>query len=263
MRRSTLKYLATACAAFGLAACKDSTSPLTLATDAAVQADVAASAGDAASSEASWMIANETAAALPSSQPSSFSVLGSPPISETFTFTRTKVCLDANNVEVLLCSPLSSVRKVATHLTLDGSRQGTYFTGAVHRVADDTTTRVLNMAASADSLRIHSGVAISHDTTTFADATASGSHAENATDSVNAVTWRIPRSSNPFPISGSFVRNVAVHATYTKNNVMETRDLTKRVEIDFPADAQGNVVLKIDAKTCNLNLVTHVVSGCH
>ena len=28
-------------------------------------------------------------------------------------------------------------------------------------------------------------------------------------------------------------------------------------------DPQGNVVLKIDAKTCNLNLVTHAVSGCN
>jgi hypothetical protein len=42
-----------------------------------------------------------------------------------------------------------------------------------------------------------------------------------------------------------------------------TRDYTKRVEVDFPTDAQGNVVLKIDSQTCNLNLVTHTVTGCH
>jgi len=41
-----------------------------------------------------------------------------------------------------------------------------------------------------------------------------------------------------------------------------TRDFTKRIEVDFPADAQGNVVLKIDAKVCNLNLVTHAVTNC-
>jgi hypothetical protein len=32
--------------------------------------------------------------------------------------------------------------------------------------------------------------------------------------------------------------------------------------VDFPADAQGNVVLHVNDKTCNLNLVTHTVTGC-
>ena len=37
--------------------------------------------------------------------------------------------------------------------------------------------------------------------------------------------------------------------------------MTKRVEVNFPPDGQGNVVLKIDTKTCNLNLVTTTVSA--
>ena len=259
MRRNAATSMLLASLALGLAACKDSTAPLTLATDAAIQSNVAASAGDAAASQIAWMIANEAAAALPSSQPS-FNILGSPPVTETFNFTRTRVCLDASNVVVTNCTPLSSVRKVATHLQLDGSRVGPNFVGAVHRVHDDTTTRVLNVAGTADSLRVHNGVTASHDTTTFTDSTRSALHIENATDSVRAITWRLPRSTNPWPISGSYVRNVAVHASFTHNSVTETRDVVKRVEVDFPADAQGNVVLKIDAKTCNLNLVTHAVT---
>jgi hypothetical protein len=48
----------------------------------------------------------------------------------------------------------------------------------------------------------------------------------------------------------------------TKDSKTETRDFVRTVEVDFPADSQGNVVLKIDGKTCNLNLVSHVVSDC-
>jgi hypothetical protein len=32
--------------------------------------------------------------------------------------------------------------------------------------------------------------------------------------------------------------------------------------VDYPADAQGNVVLHINDKTCNLNLTTHAVTNC-
>jgi hypothetical protein len=63
-------------------------------------------------------------------------------------------------------------------------------------------------------------------------------------------------------VSGSIVRNVQIHIVATKLDVTQTRDVTRRVELDFPADAEGNVVLKINDKTCSLNLVTRVVSGC-
>ncbi len=42
-----------------------------------------------------------------------------------------------------------------------------------------------------------------------------------------------------------------------------TRDVQRRAEVTFPADAQGNVVLTVNDLACNLNLVTHAVTGCH
>ena len=81
-------------------------------------------------------------------------------------------------------------------------------------------------------------------------------------DSVKAVTWNMPRSSNPWPVSGSIVRVDTVHVTVTKGSQLQSRDVVRNVSVTFPADAQGNVVLTINGKTCNLNLVTHVVSGC-
>ncbi len=49
MRHSTLKVLVMAGAAISLAACKDNVAPLI--SDAAMQSDVAASAGDAAANQ--------------------------------------------------------------------------------------------------------------------------------------------------------------------------------------------------------------------
>ena len=54
----------------------------------------------------------------------------------------------------------------------------------------------------------------------------------------------------------------SIHATFTKGSLSESRDVVRTVEVDFPADAQGNVVLKVNGKTCNLNLVHHKVTAC-
>lgn len=258
MKRHSWKYLAMAGAAVAFVACKDTLTP-SIVSDAQIQSDVTASAGDALSNEVSNLIGNETTAALPSSQPS-FNVFATPMASETLAVVRSRTCLDGTGV-VIACANVANVRKVITHFSVDGTRVGIYFIGFVHRVADDTTTR--NFVSTTEVSRTHTAIVTSHDTTTFQDAVASGTHDENASDSINAVTWNIPRATNPFPVSGSIVRNVVVHAEYTKNGTKMTRDFTKRVEVDFPADAQGNVVLKIDAKVCNLNLVTRAVTNCH
>ena len=256
-------YLAMA-AALGVAACsKDSTAPApaALVSDAQVQTDVAQSSGDAMASTVGDMLAGEGAAALPSP---GFNLFGSPPAGDSVTSTRTRACFDANGAVVTNCSPTTSVRKIVQHVQIDGTRTGPNYFGAVHRVRDDTTTRNFNTAQPpVEVSRTHSSVGTSKDTVNFTDGTVTRIHAESAIDSVRGVTWNLPRANNPFPVAGTIVRNVTVHASYHSATRTETKDVTKRVEVDFPADAQGNVVLKIDNKTCNLNLVTRAVSNCH
>jgi hypothetical protein len=258
-----------ATAVLGLAACSTSTAPTaSLYNDSTVTADVANTAGDAIATSVETMVADEAAAALPTA-----GVALASAIANTLTYNRTRTCYDGNGAVVAGCSPLSSVRKIVTHLSLDGSRSGTSSTtgggstawsGAVHGVADDTLTRTFNTAAPpVEVSRTHSGVAVGHDSTSFTGAGVSRAVAEAAHDSAKAVTWNLPKSSNPFPVSGSIVRVDSVHATFTKGTVTESRDVVRTVEVDFPPDAQGNVVLKINGKTCNLNLVTHIVSNCH
>jgi len=264
-----------AVAVIGLAACGDTTvATPTLFNDSTTTLDVAASSGDAAAQTVATMAGSDSAAGFSanyvgSTAPSAF--FEAAPINNLNTV-RTRTCLDANGAVVAGCSPLSSVRKIATHVTADGSRGQTTtttggtsatWTGAVHRVADDTTTRVFNTASPAvETSRIHSAVGTAHDTTSFTEATLTRKTSEVAHDSVKAVTFNLPRSSNPYPVSGSIVRVDSVHVALTKGTLSETKDVVRVVTITFPADAQGNVVLKVNAKTCNLNLVTHAVTGC-
>jgi hypothetical protein len=275
--RKTMKRIPTvpvlmAAGLVSLTACeKSSTSPSAIDT-AQVTADVAASSGDAIAVMVSTMSGNEVAAALPAAGVG-FDVLGTR--DNNLTFNRVRTCLDANKVVVAGCTPMSSVREIDTHVSFDGSRTFTStvtggssvsFTGAVHRVLDDTLKRNFDTSQPpVETSRTHIGRASAHDTSSYAGPNVSRFHAEAAHDSVNAVTWNLPRSTNPWPVSGSIVRSDSVHSTFTDNTDATKnfdRKLQIRIEVDFPADAQGNVVLKINDKTCNLNLVTHRVTGC-
>lgn len=237
----------------------------TILSDSMATQDVATTSGDAIATSVETMAANEVATL-------SFDVLRSVSASNTFTLNRTKTCYDGSGVVVAACSPLSSVRKIVSLVTMDGSRgsgsavtggSATTWSGAIHRVSNDTTVRNFSTAATpAEISRTHSDVIVGHDTTMFSDATTTRKHVETYHDTVKGVTWNVPRSSNPFPVSGSIVRVDSVHVTVSKANQTETKDRVHTVEVDFPADAQGNVVLKVDAKTCSLNLVTHAISGC-
>ena len=262
MRRLGATHFIVAAAVLGLAACgKDSSSPASLIDDAQVTADVASAAGDAIATDLETLVGNETYALLPTAG-ISFDLFGVS--GNNFTVNRTRTCYDAANAVVANCSP-ATTRKVVTHVAVDGARTGTNLTGVVHRVRDLTVTRNFNTATPAVEVsRTHDGVGASHDTLTYANATTNVTrvHDEASVDSVVGVTWTLPRATNPWPVSGKMIRNVSLHVVVDTPTKHETRDVTKRVEVDYPADAQGNVVLHVNDKTCNLNLVTHAVTGC-
>ncbi len=232
--------------------------------DAAVTADVAASAGDAAADMVAILVGNETNAGggpeFVAGGPSTGPTVARP----------SRICLDANGAVVTNCLPFSSVRKIITSVTISGTRSSTRtnaqgqtvtFTGTVNRSSNDTTTRVFN-ASNVETSRVHSGNSVVHDQTTFTDGAFTRSVNEAARDSVKSITFNLPRSSNPYPVSGSIVRTDTVHVEVSKDGKSVSRDAVHRVEVVFPADAQGNVALHIDAKTCQLNLVTHAVTNC-
>jgi len=269
--KRTAACFATAVAAvatLSLAACGDTTEPtVNLFNDSTTTVDIAASSGDAMATSVSAMIDNEAFAGGSADYAGS---AASFEVTRTGDWTRNKTCLDANGAVVANCLPFSSVRKIIIQGTLNATRSGTSqnnggaaatWTGAVHRSANDTTTR--NFSGSTEASRTHSGNSTAHDTTTFTDAKMSRLMAEAAHDSVKGITFALPHSQNPWPTSGSIVRVDSVHVAITAADKSVSKDLVRNVSVTFPADAQGNVVLTVNAKTCNLNLVTHVVSACH
>jgi len=272
MRKSNyLIPFVAAVAAGSLIGCGDTTGVLpSLYNDSTVTLDIAASSGDAAATAIQTMSDNEGAAALQTNSMAGGASLATTPSTSV---SRTRTCYDASNAVVANCTPLSSVRKIVSQVTIDGSRSrsntttgGTSatWTGAVHRVSNDTLLRVFNSATPpVETARTHNDLAVGHDTTTFTDATTTRLVAETTRDSVKGVTWNMPRSTNPFPVSGSIVRVDSVHVSVTKASQTTTRDVVRTVTVTFPADAQGNVVLTVNGKTCNLNLVSHDVSACH
>lgn len=244
----------------------DSTDPSVF-EDATVTADLAASAGEAMAASIAEMTANEVAAAMPMVMSAD-----GPPANAT-TVNRTRTCYDANDVVVANCSPTSSVRRIVTNVTIDGTREGTRmaanggesnWTGAVHRAMSDTIRRAFNTAASpAEVSRTHSGITTGNDTTTFTEGDFTRRASESLRDTIKALKFDLPRSSNPWPSQGSIVRVTTVKVTVSKGSLSETRDMTRTVTVTFPADAQGNVTLLINDTQCNLNLVTRRVTNCH
>lgn len=259
MTRTRAIHLLAAAALSGFAACsKDSTAPSPLINDAQVTADVANTAGDAIATDVVTMIGNETATALPA-PPLAFDLFGA--ANDTLVVVRSRTCYEASDAVVTNCLPLSSVRRIVFHLTLDGSRTGATFTAVVHRTRDWTLTRLFT--SGTETARQHDGVGTGNDTAVVTTATMTRTHATSALDSVVAVVFDLPRASNPWPASGMMVRRATIHVTFQNATTQVTKDYSKRVEVDFPADAQGNVALTIDAQTCNLNLVTRAVTNCH
>jgi hypothetical protein len=251
-----------ALALLALAACNDATSTDSLFDDDAVTLDVAASAGDDFAVMLGTMTDNEAFAAGGADAAGGAAT-------RSLDVSRTRNCYDATGAEVAGCKPFSSVRMIVVDASVNGSRSSTHvnragntvtWTGAVHREADDTTRRVFTDAT--ETSRVHTNIASGHDTTTFTDGLVTRNVAEAVLDSVNALTFDLPRSSNPYPVSGSIVRHSAANVEISKDTKSVSKAVSHRIEVVFPADAQGNVTLNIDAKSCQLNLVTRAVTGC-
>lgn len=262
-------FSAFAAAAIGLASCSDALQLPAFLNDSIIEADMAASAGDAIAAAIADMATNEAQAGLQSeSDIVSFQSMSA--IDPTYT--RVRTCHDANDAVVANCTPLNSVRRIVTHVTFDGTRTGsstgsggvtTTWTSNVHFVADDTLQRIFNTAQPpVETSRRHSGIFTGNDTVAFTQGEFSRNVTANSSDSVQAVTWNMPRTQNPFPVSGRIVRMANWRIEAAGESRSYTREVSRRIVVEFPADAQGNVVLRINNLTCSLNLVTRVVSNC-
>jgi hypothetical protein len=260
------RFTLPAIALVAFTACGDPTGTDGLYDDAAVTADVAASAGDAIATMLVTLADNE---AFGQTGAGAEYAGGAAAGTTDLSVQRTRACYNDVGDAVPACVPFSSVRMITIAATINGTRTSTRtnaqgatvtWTGAVHRTANDTTIRAFN--ATTEVSRTHTAIGVGNDTTTFTDGAFTRKLSEAVRDSVKALKFNLPRSSSPYPVSGSIVRRATVKVEITKDGQSVSRDGTHRVEVIFPADAQGNVTLNIDAKTCQLNLVTKAVTNC-
>jgi len=102
-----------------------------------------------------------------------------------------------------------------------------------------------------------SGAGIAHDSSTYALNGVTRIFAYTAADTAAALTFTMPRTANPYPTSGSISRNLLLHITAGSFD----KTVTRSARATF--DGSSTAALQVGALTCNLDLVTGVVSGCH
>jgi hypothetical protein len=257
-------------AVLALASCESLTPESLLVSDAVVDADMAASAGDAIAQAVADMAVNEGLAGL--SLTSDAAASPDAQAAADVVYNRARTCYDASDAVVANCTPLSQVRKVVTHATLTGSRSASSsieggpmrsWTVTVDVVADDTLQRLFSTASPTQEVaRTHSALFSGDNSVEFVQGSITRTVDEIVKDTVKALRWNLPRTQNPWPVSGQIVRAANWHVVASSENRSVERDVSRLVRVLFPADAQGNVTLEINDRSCTLNLVTRFVSGC-
>lgn len=248
MKRIKLTHaLAVAIGLAGVAGCENTFAPI---LDQDLAADIAASAGDAIASDVAEAIANEIFGGF--APPSEAASPADDSVRNTFSASRTRTCYDASGA-VVTCGAGTTSMKIT--LTIDGSRTGPLWSGAVHRARTDSITGL------GTNTRVHNARGTSNDTTSFTRDSTVRRFAESSIDSIVGLTFQLPRASNPWPTAGQIIRNVSASVTLT-GKLNQNRSIARRVVVTFPADAQGNISIQVGTLTCSLNLVTHRVTSC-
>ncbi len=239
-----------AAAMLGVAACIDFNGPPEGLTDVEVAQDLALSSGDAIAGDVADLIANELFVGL-GAPPA-----GAPEAPSDLVVSRTRTCYDQNGNAQTECNRLTTA-SIRVQWTADGTRETENLSAHIHHTRDVTISGLLGEETS----RTHNGVGTSNDTVTITREAMTKTVAESSVDSVRNVVFNLPRATNPWPVSGSIVRRVEATITITGPRE-ETRTVSRRVEVTFPADAQGNVTIMVGDATCTLNLVTRRVTNC-
>ena len=267
-RLALIRNTLAAAALLGTAACSDSTSPAALVTDDEVTADLVAAAGDAIATEVLDLVGNESFAGL--SMGPGFNLFEPADV----VVSRTRVCFDANGTQQAQCDPntTASIQLTVTkNGTFSRSHQGPRGSEELDAAIHQSRSLTISGLAGQETSRTHNGNGTSRDTVVFSgthgDVTLTRRVTTASDDTVSAIVFNLPHSQNPWPVSGTVIRNASgtidITATGGPNgDRSESRSWDRRTQVTFPADAQGNVAIQINDKTCNLNLVTRRVTAC-
>jgi hypothetical protein len=120
----------------------------------------------------------------------------------------------------------------------------------------DTATMAIDRAASPVT-HTWNGVGERRESSKYTVNGVERDYLHTAFDTATAVTFAMPRSSHPYPLSGTITRSATVH--FTAGSF--TRDLDRRIVVTF--DGTQTATLQVGALTCDLDLATRAVTNCH
>ena len=119
------------------------------------------------------------------------------------------------------------------------------------------TMRVLPTAATVNPQHSWSGSADRHESSSYTMNSVERTFDHTAHDVVDQVVFQMPRSQNPYPLSGTITRN--------STNVFTAGSFTRTVMRMFVVTFNGTHIAQLmdGALTCDLDLDTGLVSNCH
>lgn len=253
----------------GIAACADSTSPGTRISDAQLTADAASDAGDATVFDIAQMIGSEEQAGA---APASAGTLG--------LSSAAAVCAYSSGVGRFLCP---------TVVTPDGltlNRSYAVFAGGVAQAAysasatdsmnfqthlegsltrglrsawfNHTRTMTVSGMAGAETQRTWNGTGVRSDSSSVTENSVARRSKFQSVDAISNVVFRIPRSANPYPLSGTITHDIAVSSTVERAAGNYTRSAARHVVVTF--NGTSTAAMTVGSKSCTLDLATHDVS---
>ena len=282
MKRSILSIsIGAAALAFGLGACSsDTTAPGLQVSDQEIAAGIANDAGDAIATSVDLMTSDAqqdgASASLVLGSGVSGSVSGATSASvecsgpdgdgwytcsattwRGLDLTRMIRFWDGTSPALSFTSATDSVNHIHT---LTGSYVQGWFPNRTVWV-NNADTATLNVNRSGSPVQhIWDGVGVRADSTRFVSAQRTRTWHYTAYDTASAVTFDLPRSTNPWPMSGSVVHNLTVHFTAQSDTRSFDKTVARRVMVTF--NGTSMVTLQVGGLTCTLDLETHQVSAC-
>nr|MCU0623944.1 hypothetical protein [Gemmatimonadaceae bacterium] len=114
-------------------------------------------------------------------------------------------------------------------------------------------TELSNLAGHPDTLRIWNGTGSAYHFTSRQNPGGTRTVEMVASDTTTNVRYRLPRSANPYPLTGTIVRNVSVTRVRTPNDADPVTNVrTRRVVIEF--NGTSTATLTVNGEVFDLDL---------
>ena len=269
MTRSIPTRLIALALAAGLAACADSTSPRNSVTDAQLTADAAGDAGDATVLDLSQMIGDEAQAgvAMASVAPLGFS-------------SQAASCTYSAGVGRFLCPTvttpegLSLERSYAVYAggtaqssysasATDSINFQTFLTGSLVRDTrsawiNHTRTMTVSGLAGAETQRTWNGTGVRSDSARVTENSVARRSKFHSVDAISNIVFKLPRSTYPYPQSGSITHDLTVSSTVDRDGGQNTRTATRHIVVTF--NGTSTATMTVGTRSCTIDLVTRSVT---